>query len=256
MKIATWNVNSLRAREDLVLDWIEHNEPDVLCLQETKITDQEFPEDGFGDLGYEVVYFGQPAYNGVAIAAREDLAAVVRGFPGSAPEEDKRLIAATVAGIRFIDIYLPNGQSYGGDKYRFKLAWMDRLVEFLEQGPGPDTPVVLLGDFNVAPRDGDVHAGYGGGEQLFVSSAERARFQRLLDWGLTDSVAHFDPSPGRFTWWDYRGNGYERDLGMRIDHILVTAPVLARARGVTIDRSARESEAPSDHCPVLLHLDR
>ena len=200
MKIVTWNVNSLRAREDLVLDWVEQNEPDVICLQETKVTDQEFPEDAFGDLDYDVVYFGQQTYNGVAIASRSEPEDVVRGFPDDGPEDDKRLIAATVDGVRFVDIYLPNGQRYGGDKYAYKLAWMDRLQAFLEAGPGPDTPLVLLGDFNIAPRDVDVHEGYPIGEQLFVSEAERSRFQRLLDWGLTDALLHFDAAPAQYTW--------------------------------------------------------
>lgn len=254
MKIATWNVNSLRAREDLVLDWIEAHAPDVLCLQETKVTDQEFPEDALGDLEYDVVYFGQQSYNGVAIASREPLEDVVRGLPGEGPNDERRLIAATVDGVRFINIYLPNGKSYDSESYRFKLGWMDRLRTFVEGGPGPDTPVVLLGDFNIAPRDVDVHEDYETGESLFVSEAERKRFQDLLAWGLTDTVLHFSDAPKQFTWWDYRAAAFERNLGMRIDHILVTEPLLQRAVGVHIDREAREAEGPSDHCPVVLEL--
>lgn len=255
MKIVTWNVNSLRAREDLVLDWIEQHEPDIVCMQETKVTDQEFPEHLFHELDYEIEYFGQQSYNGVAIAAREDLEDVVRGFPGAGPEDDKRLIAATVGGIRVIDIYLPNGQAYGSEKYAFKLGWMDELQAFLEAGPGPDTPIVLLGDFNIAPRDIDVHPDYPTGEQLFVSKAERDRLQRLMDWGLTDALTHFDEAGAQFTWWDYRGAGFERDLGMRIDHLLVSQPILNRARSVRIDRDARSAPGPSDHAPVVLELE-
>ncbi|MEO1234694.1 MAG: exodeoxyribonuclease III [Myxococcota bacterium] len=255
MKIATWNVNSMRAREDLVLDWIETHEPDIVCLQETKVTDQEFPEDAFGDLDYDVVYYGQQSYNGVAIAAREELEDVVRGFPGDGVDDERRLIAATVGGIRVIDIYLPNGQSYASKKYRDKLDWMDQLQAFIDSGPGPETPVVLLGDFNIAPRDIDVHEDYATGEELFVSGEERARFQRLLDWGLTDSVLHFDKAAKQFTWWDYRAAAFERNLGMRIDHILVSKPILDRSRGIFIDREARAAEGPSDHCPVILELD-
>lgn len=254
MKLVTWNVNSLRAREDLVLDWIEENRPDIVCLQETKVTDQEFPEDAFGDLGYDVVYHGQQSYNGVAIAAREEIHAVVRGLPGEGPDDERRLVAATVGDLRLIDIYAPNGQSYGSDKYKYKLEWLDRLQRFIETGPGPSTPLVILGDFNIAPRDVDVHEGYGTGEQLFISEAERARFRRLLDWGLTDVVLHFDASPKRFTWWDYRGGAFELNQGMRIDHILVTDSVLARALSVRIDREARGREQPSDHAPVILEL--
>lgn len=254
MKIVTWNINSLRAREDLVLDWMEAHGPDIVCLQETKVTDQEFPEDAFGDLDYDVVYFGQQTYNGVAIAAREELRDVVRGFPGAGEADDKRLIAATVAGLRIVNIYLPNGQAYGSDKYRFKLDWMDQLQTFLEQAR-PTDPLVLLGDFNIAPRDVDVHDAYGTGEQLFISQAERERFERLLDWGLSDALLAFDAEPGRYTWWDYRGGAFDMNQGMRIDHLLVTAPVMARARAVWVDREARAADGPSDHAPVVMELE-
>lgn len=255
MKIATWNVNSLRAREDLVLDWLEENEPEIACFQETKITDQEFPDDAFGDLDYDVIYHGQQTYNGVAIASRDEPRDVVRGLPGDPADDARRLIAATFGDLRVINIYLPNGQAYGSDKYAYKLEWMDRLQAFLEQGPGPDTPLVLLGDFNIAPRDSDIHDGYGRGELLFISEAERSRFQRLLDWGLTDAVLHFDDAPRQYTWWDYRGGAFDRNLGMRIDHILVTEPVLRRATSIRIEREARAAEQPSDHCPVVLVLE-
>ena len=255
MKIVTWNVNSLRARHDLVLDWIEENAPDIVCLQETKVTDQEFPEDAFGDLDYDVVFFGQQSYNGVAIAAKSELREVARGFPSDSEDAERRVIAATVDDFRVINIYLPNGQSLGSEKYQYKLDWMDRLYATLAGGPRPETSVVLLGDFNIAPRDGDVHDGYPRGEQLFISAAERSRFRGLLDWGLTDTVLHFDEAPGQYTWWDYRGGGFQRNLGMRIDHILVTEPVLRRARSVKIDREARKRDQPSDHCPVILELE-
>ncbi len=256
MKVATWNVNSLRMREDLVLDWIEAHRPDVLMLQETKVTDQEFPEDAFGDLDYDVVYFGQRSYNGVAIAAREELRDVVRGFPGDGPDADKRLIAATVGGVRFVDVYVPNGQALTSDKYPFKLAWLERLEAFLAQGPGPQAPLLLAGDFNIAPLDLDVPDPEARRDDLFVSPPERKAFARLLERGLTDVVRHFQPdAPRLYTWWDYRAGAWERNVGMRIDHILVTAPLLARARRVTIDRQMRGRESPSDHVPVVLELD-
>ncbi len=256
MRVATWNVNSLRSREDVVLDWLEAWRPDVLMLQETKVTDQEFPEDAFGDLDYDVVYHGQRTYNGVAILARGELTDVVRGFPGDPPDADRRLLAATVGGVRFVDVYVPNGQALDSDKYRFKLAWLEQLAGFLAAGPGPDTPLVLAGDFNIAPLDLDVpEAGPRPGE-LFVSAPERAAFARLLGWGLTDTLRHFQPTaPRLYTWWDYRGGAWERDLGMRIDHILVTSPVLARARAVQVDAKVRGQRTPSDHAPVVLDLD-
>lgn len=254
MKIVTWNVNSLRAREDLVFDWIESHDPDVICLQETKVTDQEFPEDAFGDLDYDVVYYGQQSYNGVAIAAKDEIQRVVRGFDDDDETSDRRVIACEVSGVSFINIYLPNGKVYGSDKYHFKLDWIDKLQEFLEKRFRPDQPLVLLGDFNIAPRDVDVHGNYPKGEQLFVSAAERERFERLLSWGLTDSFLRFDDSPGRFSWWDYRGMGFAKDEGMRIDHILITAPLLSRARSVVIDRDARTLPQPSDHAPVVLEI--
>ena len=255
MKIVTWNVNSLRTREDLVLNWIEAHEPDVVCLQETKTTDQQFPEDAFGDLDYDVVYFGQRSYNGVAIAARNVIDDVVKGMPGEGPDDDRRLIAATIDGIRIINIYLPNGQSYQSEKYQFKLNWIDRLQSFIESGPPAEEPVVLLGDFNIAPRDVDVHIGYGTGEQLFISSEERMRYQRLLDWGFTDTLLHFSSERQPFTWWDYRGASFERNLGMRIDHILASAPVMRRSLSCTVDRNARSLSQPSDHAPVILEIE-
>lgn len=254
MKIATWNVNSIRARCDVVLDWAEANDPDVLCMQETKITDQEFPEDEFGDLDYDVVFFGQSSYNGVAIAAHEESEDVVKGLPGDGDGDDRRLIAATVAGIRIICIYLPNGRQVGSDAFAFKLEWMDRLQAFLEETVRPSDPVILCGDFNIAPQDGDLWEGRMKGG-LFSTEEERSRFRRFLDWGFTDMVHHLDPSPKQFTWWDYRAGGWQKNQGLRIDHILATKPVVERAKGVTIDREVRGGHNPSDHVPVILELE-
>jgi exodeoxyribonuclease-3 len=254
VKIATWNVNSIRARLDGVLDWMEANDPDVLCMQETKIVDQEFPEDELGDLDYDVVFFGQQTYNGVAIASHAEIEDVVRGLPGDGPEAERRLLAATIAGIRIVTVYVPNGREVGSETYVEKLEWLDRLQSFIADQASPSDPVVVLGDFNIAPHDGDLWdpARMAGG--LFATEEERRRFRRLLDWGFVDAVHHFDPSDEQFTWWDYRGGGWQRNRGMRIDHILITKPLLDRAERITIHEKVRGEADPSDHVPVLLEL--
>ncbi len=255
MKIATWNVNSIRARENGVLDWAEVHEPDVLLMQETKISDQEFPEEGLGDLDYDVVFFGQPTYNGVAIAARESIEDVVRGLPGDEGDEaERRLIAATVRGIRLICVYVPNGRQVGSPSFRFKLEWLDRLQAFLEETVSPNQPVVLAGDFNIAPTDDDVWDPERFKNTLFCTEDERGRFRRLLAFGLTDTLQHLHPGPRQFTWWDYRAGAYQKNRGLRIDHILASASVVARAQSVAIDREVRSALDPSDHVPVMLSL--
>ena len=254
MKIATWNVNSIRAREDVVLDWLEANEPDVLCVQETKVTDQEFPEDGFADLHYEMAYFGQRTYNGVAIFGLEDLKDVVRGLPGDGPDAEKRLIAATVDGVRVINVYVPNGQQLGSEKYKYKLAWLDKLQTFVAQELKKHDQLVLCGDFNIAPTDDDVWDLAAMESGLFISDAERAKLKALLDCGLQDSLKQVSPAKRQFTWWDYRGNGYAKNMGMRIDHLLVTPKVIERAQAVKIHKRVRGGPSPSDHVPVVLEL--
>lgn len=254
MKLATWNVNSLRAREDQVLDWIETEAPDILCMQETKVTDQEFPEDAFGDLGYDVMYFGQPAYNGVAIASKEEPSRVMRGLPGDPEDADRRLIAATIAGVRVLSVYVPNGQSIGTDKYAYKLDWLERLRAFLSADSTPEDPIVVCGDLNIAPADVDVWNPAERAGSLFVSGPERRAFSALIEWGLVDAFRHFHPTEKRYSWWDYRAGSFERNRGMRIDHLLVSRPVLARGTSVTIDRRTRALEAPSDHVPVVMEL--
>ncbi|MEQ9504438.1 MAG: exodeoxyribonuclease III [Deltaproteobacteria bacterium] len=257
MKIVTWNVNSLRLREDLVLNWIEGEDPDVVCLQETKVPDQEFPEDSFGDLEYDVAFYGQPAYNGVAIASHEEQEDVTPGFPSDDDDSERRFLAATVEGIRLVDLYVPNGQTYASDKYAYKLRWLDELTGLLEKELAANEAVVVCGDFNIAPRDVDAHDPHLLDEKsLFVSTEERAAFSRLLDLGLTDAFAHLHGDADKpYTWWDYRGGSWERNRGLRIDHFLVSDAVLARAKSVTIHRAMRGEEQPSDHVPVVLELD-
>jgi exodeoxyribonuclease III len=254
VKIATWNVNSLRARQDAVLDWLEKNRPDVLCMQETKLTDQEFPEDELGDLNYDVVYFGQRAYNGVAIASRPEMFEVVRGFPGAAPDADRRLIAATIEGIRIVGVYAPNGQAVGSPKYDFKLSWYQALRRWLEDTSGPMAPLLVCGDFNVAPNDEDVFDPLAMRGQILFSDPERAALRELMAFGLFDALRHVDQRPKRFTWWDYRAGSWERNLGLRIDHLLLTRPLIERIKSVTIFEEERGRKNPSDHVPVMVEL--
>lgn len=240
-----------------MLDWLEEHDPDVLCMQETKLVDQEFPEDPFGDLDYDVVYHGQPAYNGVAIAARKELYDVEKGMDADGPEAEPRVIAATVQDVRIIDIYLPNGQTHGSKKYRTKLAWMDQLNAYIRKRYDPTTPIILCGDYNIGPAAQDVwwDEAETGDERLFVSQPERARFFSLIDWGFVDAYRHRYPDVRAFTWWDYRDGAWEKNHGMRIDHFLVTAPVLERVRDVKIFTMMRGEPSPSDHVPLILELE-
>lgn len=254
MKLATWNVNSLRARLDVVLDWIEKNRPDVLCLQETKLTDQEFPEDELGDLNYDVTYFGQRSYNGVAIASRPEMTDIVKGFPGENAGDDRRMIAATIEGVRVVCVYTVNGQSVGSDKYDFKLKWIRRLRDWLDQTSSPSSPLVVCGDFNVAPADIDVFDPIAVRGRILASEPERAALRDLMSWGLTDVFRRLHPNEQRFTWWDYRAGSWERNHGLRIDHFLATTPLLERIERITIDEPMRGKPPASDHVPVVLEL--
>ncbi len=255
MKIATWNVNSIRVRKDGVLDWLEAHEPDALCVQETKVVDQAFPEDDFADIHYEAVYFGQKTYNGVAIFSQDDAEDVVKGFEPPGQESEKRLIAATVGGVRIINVYVPNGQAYNSPKFQYKLRWLDDLRDFVRGELQKHEQLVLCGDFNIAPQDDDVWNIKEFTSGLFISPEERAKLDALKDCGLSDALKHLHPQGGQFTWWDYRSNGYAKNLGMRIDHILVSQPVLDRTKSVTIHKSVRGSTTPSDHVPVMIELE-
>lgn len=253
MKIATWNVNSLRVREDVVLDWLEKHKPDVLCMQELKMTDQEFPEDAFGDLNYDTTSFGQRSYNGVAIVSRPEMFSVVKGFPGDPPDQEKRLISATIEGVRVVCVYAPNGQAIGSDKFAFKLEWFRRLKAWLESTSTPDTPLLVCGDFNVAPATNDVWDPAVNGQHL-ASAPERAALADLQAFGLIDTFRHLEPEKKQFTWWDYRSGSWERNMGLRIDHFLLTPPLLACAKKIFIDEDLRGQPTPSDHVPVVLEL--
>jgi exodeoxyribonuclease III len=251
MKIATWNVNSILARLPHVTRWLEQNQPDVLCLQETKCADDKFPLLEIKAAGYDCVIFGQQSYNGVAILSRAGCATAQRGFPGDDSGNQSRLLAADIGGIRIVNVYIPNGQMVGSEKYGFKLDWFDRLREFLDRDYDAATPVLLCGDFNVAPEERDVHDPRLWQNRILFSEPERAALQNVKDWGFTDTFRLHTPESGYYSWWDYRAGGFRRNLGLRIDHIWVSTPLAQRSISTKIDKEPRGWERPSDHAPVV-----
>lgn len=258
MKIATWNVNSLRVRLDHLLQWLQDNPVDVLGLQETKLIDSKFPLEALQQAGYEVVFSGQPTYNGVALLCRRETIGepqnVVIGNPLFA-DEQQRLITATCAGLRVTCAYIPNGQAVDSDKYQYKLRWLDSLIAWLDEGAGePGTPRVLLGDFNIAPDDRDVHDPKAWTDQILCSGPERERYEQLRELGLTDSFRLFEQAERSFSWWDYRRLGFRRNAGLRIDLVMVDQPLVERVLASEIDKTPRRLEKPSDHAPAICTL--
>jgi exodeoxyribonuclease-3 len=255
MKLASWNVNSLTVRLPRVVDWLGANAPDVLCLQETKLEDAKFPVAALAAAGYASHFAGQKTYNGVAILVRRPLEAadVVAGIDDFV-DEQKRLIAATVGGIRVVCAYVPNGQAVGSEKYRYKLAWCEAVAAHLRNALARHPALAMAGDFNVAPDDRDVHDPAAWAGQVLCSEPERAAFRGLLATGLVDSFRLFDQPPKTFSWWDYRQLAFPKNHGLRIDHVLLSTPLAARCTSSRIDRNARKGEKPSDHAPVIVDL--
>jgi exodeoxyribonuclease-3 len=251
MKIATWNVNSITARLPLVLKWMESARPDVLCLQETKCTDDKFPAAAFAALGYKSEAFGQRTYNGVAILSRDDAEDAQRGFPDDDEDAHARLLAATVKGVRVVNVYIPNGQFVGSDKYRFKLEWMRRLRSLLDERHKESETLLLCGDFNVAPEERDVHDPALWQGRILFSRRERAALEHIREWGFTDAFRQHTEEGGHYSWWDYRQGSFRRNAGLRIDHIWVSKPLAARSTSTWIDTEPRTWERPSDHTPVV-----
>jgi exodeoxyribonuclease-3 len=254
MRIATWNVNSLRVRLEIVIDWLSHDGPDVVCLQETKATDDVFPVEPLAAAGYEAVFTGQKTYNGVAILSRLPLTHVVWALPDAPGEDEKRFIAATVGGLRVINVYVPNGQAVGSPRFSYKLAWLECLRTYLATTYTTDEALLLCGDFNVAPEPRDVYDTEKVDGEILFHPEERAAFARLLAWGLHDTLRLHHQEGGLYSWWDYRAAAFRRDLGFRIDHILVTPPLAARCTAVTLERQLRRLPKPSDHIPVVATL--
>jgi exodeoxyribonuclease-3 len=275
MRIATWNVNSLKARMERVEEWLTEKKPDVLLMQETKLADEAAPDMAFAMAGYHLIHHGEGRWNGVAIASHVGIDQIITNFgdgpvrrsPGAdaiaealeaeaseAAADEARMVSAVCEGIRVVSIYAPNGRELGTPFYRAKLAWFERLARWLREECDPSQPIVIGGDFNVAPEDADVYdmAFFGGATH--VSEPERAALKTLRDWGLIDAYRLHHPEPGKFSWWDYRGGNFHKGLGMRIDHMYVTKPVADRCTGAEIDRDARKGNLPSDHAPVYIDL--
>ena len=269
MRIATWNVNSLNARLEKVGWWLDRALPDVLLLQETKLADDKVPTEPFTRRGYELAHHGEGRWNGVAIASRVGIRDVVKNFAeplekpqtpdigDDEPLAEARMISAVCGEIRVTSIYAPNGRSLGSPSYQAKLAWYQRLTRWLRETQSPDAPLVVGGDYNIAPADADVwnmQACHGG---THVSPEERAAFAELLRWGLVDAYRVHHPEPHRYTWWDYRAGAFHKNFGMRIDHLLVTPPVAERVLWSEIDREARKGKPiPSDHTPLVIDVDQ
>jgi exodeoxyribonuclease-3 len=275
VRIATWNVNSLKARMDRVEEWLAQRSPDVLLMQETKLSDEAAPAMPFSMAGYELLHHGEGRWNGVAIASRVGLADVVTNFgdgpvrraPGpesiadameaeasEASADEARMVSAMCGGVRVVSIYAPNGRAVDTPFYRAKLAWFERLARWLRETQDPAQPLVIGGDFNVAPDDMDVYdmADFVGATH--VSPAERAEVAALREWGLVDAYRLHHPEPGKFSWWDYRAGNFHKGLGMRIDHLYVTKSIAERCTSAEIDRDARKGKLPSDHAPVYIDL--
>jgi len=255
LTLATWNVNSLNVRLPHVLDWLMANPVDVLCLQETKQDDSKFPYDDLKKAGYHAAHYGQKTYNGVAILSKQPPGDVVLGIPGF-EDEQKRVISATIQGVRVVCVYVVNGQAVDSDKFDYKLRWLTALRAWLQTELSQYPRLVVLGDYNIAPDDRDCHDPLAWTGQNLVSPPEREAFQQLLALGLHDSFRLFEENTGHYSWWDYRMAAFRRNMGLRIDHILVSNALKEKCMACVIDKAPRKLERPSDHTPVVLTLAR
>ena len=254
MKIATWNVNSLKVRLPHVLQWLKDNPIDVLCLQETKLTDDKFPVADIEAAGYQVIFTGQKTYNGVAILSKHPIQEVVKNNP-CFDDEHQRVIAATIEGMRIICVYVPNGQALDSPKYEYKLKWLDAFHTWIDTERLRHPDMAILGDYNIAPEDRDVHDPAAWEGQVLVSEPERAALQRLCGLDFKDAFRLFEQPEKLYSWWDYRQMAFRRNMGLRIDHILLSNPLVTRCSACVIDKAPRKWEQPSDHTPVIATLD-
>ena len=254
MKIATWNVNSLKVRLPHVLEWLATNEPDVLVLQEIKQVTEMFPSAELAEAGYQSIASGQKTYNGVAVIAKQMPTNPVTDFPGF-DDPQRRILASTVGGVRVVDLYVPNGSEVGSEKYAYKLSWLEALGGFLRQELSGHDKLVVLGDFNIAPADEDVHDAEKWGEAILCSPLEREALKKLLNLGLSDVFRQFEQAEKTFSWWDYRAAGFRRNAGLRIDLILATEALSKYCTASYVDKEPRSWERPSDHAPVVAEFD-
>lgn len=255
MKIATWNVNSLRVRLPHLLQWMAEAEPDVVCLQETKVTDGQFPVKELRDAGYpHVAFMGQKTYNGVAILSRHPLQDVQLGFANGDPDPQKRLVMATINGVRVVNCYVPNGHRVGSDKFDYKLDWLERLREELDDTVSKTQDLLVCGDMNVAMADIDTYDPFETEGHLLHTDDERDTLKYLLEWGLTDSWRTTHPYSAEYSWWDYRAGGWQRNHGFRIDYVFLSGGLMERLEGAAIHRHVRGWDQPSDHVPVMVTL--
>ncbi|HEX6836335.1 MAG TPA: exodeoxyribonuclease III [Polyangia bacterium] len=251
MKIATWNVNSIRVRMERVIPWLQEHQPDVLCMQELKVEEEKFPFLELRGLGYHVEIAAQKTYNGVAILSKTPIADVRRGLDDGVEDPQARLIGGVVDGVRIMSVYVPNGQAPGTDKYEYKLQWMDRLVRDLDAHYDRAQPLLICGDFNVAPEDKDVHDPVAWAQETLFHIDARKALDRIRAWGLVDLFRLHHWEAGYYSWWDYQMLGFPKNRGLRIDHIFATEPLARRCDGCWIDREARKGQKPSDHAPVV-----
>ncbi len=254
MKISSWNVNSLRVRLPHVLDWLESAQPDVLGLQETKMTDDVFPADEIREAGYNVVYAGQKTYNGVALITKSEVTDVITDVP-DLDDPQRRILGATVDGVRVLNLYVVNGKEVGDEKYDWKLHWLEKVSDYIEEQLKEYDKFVVMGDFNIAPKDEDTHDPEAWQDRILCSVPEREALQRLLDMGLTDTFRLFEQEEKAFSWWDYRAAGFRRNLGLRIDLVLSSPEMTEVCTAGTIDKEPRKLERPSDHTPVIAEFD-
>jgi exodeoxyribonuclease III len=261
MKIATWNVNSIRTRQQIVVDWLQKNPVDVLCLQETKVIDADFPRLPFEELNYSLYISGQKAYNGVAIFSKNPLENVSNGFASILGESatnfdaQKRVITGVIGDVRIVNLYVPNGSEIGNEKYEYKLAWLKLLREYLQESLKKGTEkLCVCGDFNIVLEDKDIHDAKGKEKHIMYSPAERQALSSVIEIGLADVFRKFTSEGGHFSWWDYRSAGFQRDRGWRIDHIYLSRKLYQKATSCAIDIEPRKLEKPSDHAPVIVEF--
>ena len=263
MLIASWNVNSIRSRLQQVIKWLEDEQPEVLCLQETKVSDKEFPHINFEDIGYNVKFYGQKSYNGVAIISRNKISDIKYGFAGELNQSEiseelnfqKRIISGQINGIRIINVYVPNGSSINSEKFKYKLNWLSMLNDYLVKQSRRGEPTCLLGDFNIALNDNDIYAPDKFTGSIMASKIERQKLRNALGTRFTDSFRVFEKLSGHWSWWDYRNNSFDLNKGWRIDHIYISNDLLSNLKSSVIERSQRENIQPSDHAPVMINLD-